>query len=94
MKIKQKNFFRERPARQNTPNVLANRIKIGLAIVTLTALTGCIGVVDDGGYGDGDVGVGWWGGWWGGGGGYYDRGRDVHGYSVRLLLPSYEKLFN
>lgn len=67
-------------APMKTLNVLANRIKIGLAIAVLTALTGCIGFVGGGGYSDG--GGGWWGGWWGGGGGY-DRGRDVHGYSAR-----------
>lgn len=67
------NFF----PRRNTLMVLANRIKIGLAMALLTALTGCIGVVGDGGYyGDGYVR----GGWWGGG---YDRGRDVHFYSAR-----------
>lgn len=70
-------------AHTNTLNVLANRIKIGLAIVALTALTGCIGFVGGGGdYGGG----GWWwddGGWWGGGGRGYDRGHDVHGYSAR-----------
>ena len=57
-------------------NVLFSRIKIGLAIALLTALTGCIGWVGGGGgyYGGG--------GWWGGGRGY-DRGRDVRGYSAR-----------
>jgi len=61
----------------NKKNSLAGRIKVGLAIAMLPALTGCIGVVGDGGYyGDGYVR----GGWWGGG---YDRGRDVHFYSAR-----------
>ena len=77
MTLRAFDFFHERLARLNTLNVQANRIKIGLAIVMLTALTGCIGVVCDGGYyGDGYVR----GGWWGGG---YDRGRDVHFYSAR-----------
>ena len=72
----------ERLARMNSLDVLASRIRTGLAIAMLTAMTGCVGVVDDGGYSDGDVGVGvgWWGSWWGGD---YDRGRDVHGYSDR-----------
>ena len=63
----------------NKTNNLVERIKIGLAIAALTALTGCIGWVGGGG------GGGWWGddgGWWGGGRGY-DRGRDVHDYSAR-----------
>jgi hypothetical protein len=73
-------FFHERLARMKALNVLTNRIKLGLAIAMLTAVTGCIGVVGAGGdYGDGA----YVGGWWGGGGGYYDRGRDVHGYSAR-----------
>lgn len=58
-------------------NALVDRVKIGLAIAGLAALTGCVGFVGDGG-------GGWWGGdvggWWGGG---YDRGHDVHGYSAR-----------
>jgi len=61
-------------------NRLIHWIKIGLTLLVLTALTGCIGFVDGGGYGYDDGG--WWGGWWGGGGGY-DRGRDVHAYSAR-----------
>jgi len=81
MTLRAFDFFHERLARLNTLNVQANRIKIGLAIVMLTALTGCIGVVDGGGYGDGYYGDGVYvGGWWGGG---HDRGRDVHGYSAR-----------
>jgi hypothetical protein len=72
-------FFRERLAAMRPTKSLFDRIKIGLAIATLTALTGCIGVVGDGG--------GWWGGgWWGGDGGWWgggDRGRDVHGFSAR-----------
>jgi|GEM_PF-586844 hypothetical protein len=77
------NFF----PRRNTLMVLANRIKIGLAMALLTALTGCIGVVGGDGYYDGGgyVGGWWWddGGWWGGGGRGDDRGHDVHGYSAR-----------
>jgi hypothetical protein len=77
-------FFHARLARMSALNVLTNRLKLGLVIAMLTAVTGCIGVVGDGGYyGDGAYVGGWWGGWWGGGGGYYDRGRDVHGYSAR-----------
>jgi hypothetical protein len=63
----------------NKTKTLVDRIKIGLAIAMLTALTGCVGVVGGGG--------GWWGGgWWGGDGGWWggrDRGRDVHAYSAR-----------
>jgi hypothetical protein len=73
-------FFRERMAGINQTKTLGGRIKIGLAIAMLTALTGCVGVVADGG-------GGWWGGgWWGGDGGWWgggDRGRDVHGFSAR-----------
>ena len=68
-------------ARMNTMNVLINRIKIGLGIAVLTALTGCIGVVGGDGYYDDGGYVGGW--WWGGGGRGYDRGHDVHGYSAR-----------
>lgn len=69
--------------RMNKPKRLAHLIKIGFGVVLLTALTGCIGWVGGGGdyYDDGGVYYGG-GGWWGGGGGY-DRGRDVHAYSVR-----------
>jgi hypothetical protein len=77
-------FSREKMARMNKLKVLVDRIKIGLAIAVLTALTGCVGFVG-GGYADG--GGGWWGGdgggWWGGGGGGFDRGHDVHAYSDR-----------
>ena len=52
---------------------LVDRIKLGLAMVMLTVLAGCIGFVGGGpGYG---------GGWWGGGG--YGRGYDAHAYSAR-----------
>jgi len=64
--------FRERLAATSQTNALADRIKIGLAIAMLTALTGCVGVVGGGG--------GWWGGgWWGG----RDRGGDVRAFSAR-----------
>jgi len=75
--------FRESTAGMNPIKVLADQLKIGLAIAMLAALTGCIGVVGGGG---GYVGGGgwWWddGGWWGGGHGY-DRGHDVRGFSTR-----------
>ena len=64
----------------NKANGPVDRIKIGLGIVLLATLTGCVGYVD-GGYGGAvvvagpDVYVF--------GGGYYDRGRDVHAYSHR-----------
>ncbi len=64
-------------------NILVKRIKLGLGILLLATLTGCIGYVGGGG----DYGGG---GWWGGpdiyvfGGGYdHDRGHDVRGYSAR-----------
>ena len=63
----------------NKANGPVDRIKIGLGIVLLATLTGCVGYVD-GGYG-GAVVVG--------GpdlylfGGDYDSGRDVHNYSQR-----------
>jgi hypothetical protein len=60
-------------------NVLVDRIKIGLAIGLLTALTGCVGFVG-GGYG-GEVVVPGPDVFLFGGG--YDRGRDVHDYSRR-----------
>jgi hypothetical protein len=65
----------------NNLNVLVNRIKLGLGIVLLATLTGCIGWVG----GDGSDGGG---GWWGGRdtyvfGGGYDRGHDVRAYSNR-----------
>ena len=58
----------------------ADRIKIGLGIALLAALTGCVGYVDGGYYG-GPVAVPgpdvyFWGG-------DYDRGRDMHAYSKR-----------
>src|ERR1035441_8891125 len=63
----------------NMPNGSVDRIKIGLGIALLAALSGCVGFVG-GGYGgavvvaEPDVYL------FGGG---YDRGRDVHGYSDR-----------
>jgi hypothetical protein len=67
----------------NQANGPVDRITIGLGVVLLAALTGCVGWVD-GGYGGG----------YGGAvvvpdpdivlfGGGYDRGRDVHVYSQR-----------
>ncbi len=60
-----------------------NCIKLGLGLTLFTALTGCVGFVDDGGYP-----------YYGGPvvvaeppvvffDGYYERGRDVHVYSHR-----------
>jgi len=84
MKIEQKttffNFFREGKFRMNKTNGLADRIKIGLGVALVAALTGCVGFVDGGGYG-GDVVVPGPDLFLFGGG--YDRGRDVHGYSQR-----------
>jgi hypothetical protein len=79
-------FYREIMAGMQQIKTVVDRIKIGLAIVGLTVLTGCIGVEDGGGYSGGEVG------WWGGGGDYdrqrsgggdYDRGHDVQTYSAR-----------
>ena len=65
MKFKQKN--------------LVGRINIGLGILLLTAVMGCVGYVD-GGYGGTVVVPGPDLYLFGGG---YDRGRDVHDYSHR-----------
>ena len=70
-------------AELNRPPSPANPVKLGLGILLLTCLTGCVGYVGDGpGV---EVGgpvvvagpaVGFWG--------YdHDRGRDVRGYSAR-----------
>ena len=77
-------FFREGKIRMNQTNGPVNRIKIGLGIALLAALTGCVGYVDGGYVGEGyggavvvaepDVYI------FGGG---YERGRDVHDYSRR-----------
>lgn len=90
MKIKQKmeltfgdlifDFFREGKVRMNKANALVDRIKIGLGIALVAALTGCVGYVDGGGYGGAVVVPGPDVFLFGGG---YDRGRDVHGYSQR-----------
>jgi hypothetical protein len=64
----------------NKANGPVGRIKMGLGIVLLATLMGCVGYVD-GGYGgavvvaEADVYVF--------GGGYYERGRDVREYSHR-----------
>jgi hypothetical protein len=67
----------------NKLNGVVGRIKIGLGIALLAALTGCMGgyVGVDGGYGGTVVVPG--GDPFFGGGGFYDRGRDVHDYSHR-----------
>ena len=58
-----------------------DRVKIVLAAAWLTVLTGCVGVVGDGGYYGGDVVVGGPDVYLFGGG--YGRGHDVHAYSQR-----------
>ena len=79
----------------NKSNFLIDRIKIGLGITLLGALTGCGGHMDDGynGYDryDGYNGYGYFGSYDDEGpnpdlylfGGGYERGRDVHNYSRR-----------
>ena len=57
-----------------------DQIKIGLGIVLLAALTGCVGYVDGGYYGGSAVVPGPSVYFWGGD---YDRGRDVRVYSHR-----------
>lgn len=70
----------------NKANGPVDRIKMGLGIVLLATLTGCVGYVD-GGYGgtvvvaDPDVYV--FGGGYYGGGGYYRGGHDIRDYSHR-----------
>jgi len=63
----------------NKTNGPVDRIKIGLGIALLAALTGCVGgyVGVDGGYGGTVVVDPLFGG------GFYDRGGDVRGYSHR-----------
>jgi hypothetical protein len=56
------------------------RIKIGLGLALLAALTGCVGYVDGGYYGGPVVVPGPSVFFWGGD---YDRGRDVRVYSQR-----------
>jgi hypothetical protein len=74
-------FFREGKFRMNKTNGPVDLIKIGLGIVLLAALTGCVGFVDGGGDYGGAVVVAEPDFYFFGGG--YDRGRDVHGYSQR-----------
>ena len=56
-----------------------NLTNIGLGVLLLASLTGCVGYVDGGGGAVVVAGpeVGFWGG------GPYERGRDVHAYSNR-----------
>jgi hypothetical protein len=67
----------------NKTNGPVDRIKMGLGIALLAAMTGCVGYVD-GGYSGAvvvpgsDVYVF--------GGGYYERGRDVRDYSHRGVV--------
>ena len=61
-------------------NRRVDRIKIGLGMALLAALTGCVGYVDGGYYGGPVVVPGPSVYFWGGD---YDRGRDVHVYSHR-----------
>jgi hypothetical protein len=59
-----------------------NRIKIGLAMVLLGVLTGCVGYADGGAVVAGpDVGI--YGPDVGIYGGFYDHGHDVHAYHDR-----------
>jgi hypothetical protein len=68
----------------NNANGPVDRIKIGLGIALLAALTGCVGFVDGGGdYGGAVVVPGPDFYFFGGG---YDRGRDVHDYSHRGVV--------
>jgi hypothetical protein len=66
----------------NQANGPINRIKIGLGVALLAALTGCVGYVD-GGYGGTVVVPGPDVYLFGGG---YERGRDVHDYSHRGVV--------
>jgi len=75
-------FFRRKIPGSRKSTGLLDPVKIGLGIVVLATLTGCVGYVDGGGYGGG------------GGvvvaepdffvfGGDYGHGHDEHGYSQR-----------
>src|ERR1035438_246325 len=68
----------------NLPNGPLDRIKIGLGIALLAGLTGCVGYVDGGYYGDYYGGPAMVSGpdmyFYGGG---YERGHDVRAYSHR-----------
>ena len=85
-------FFREGKVRMNKLSHPINRIKIGLGIVLVAALTGslmgCAGYVGTG-YGGGYGDYGGYDSYYDGGpdvylfGGNYDRGRDVQSYSHR-----------
>jgi hypothetical protein len=68
----------------NKANGRVDRIKTGLGIALLAAMTGCVGYVD-GGYdgGGGAVVVGAPDAYVFGGGPHFERGRDVHAYSHR-----------
>jgi hypothetical protein len=59
-----------------------NRIRIGLALVFLAVLTGCVGYADGGAVVAGPA-VGIYGPDVGFYGGFYDRGHDVHAYRDR-----------
>jgi hypothetical protein len=67
----------------NKSNGRAYRIKAGLGIALLAAMTGCVGYVDGGYDGGGAVVVGAPDAYVFGGGPYLERGRDVHVYSHR-----------
>ncbi|MGA3180692.1 MAG: hypothetical protein ABSF38_10145 [Verrucomicrobiota bacterium] len=64
----------------NNPKSPLHRIKIGLGIAALAALTGCVGYVG-GGYGGTVIVPGPDVSFWGGG--VYERGPDVHAFSQR-----------
>ena len=68
------------PAQEHRLNVVYDLVAsttLGVAIMTLVAMTGCVGYVDGGG------GVAVEPDFWLFGGGYYGHGGDDHGYSHR-----------